>query len=76
MLLPQAKAAAVSVALRLCARVGQEAFFGDSTRLTLSLGVASFPDDGRDPATIMAAADQALYEAKAAGRNRVHSVNH
>ncbi len=73
-LLPQAKAAAVSVAVRLCVRAGQEAFFGDSTRLTLSLGVASLPDDGQDPATIMAAADQALYRAKAAGRNRVHAA--
>src|SRR6266576_2888707 len=73
-LLPQAKAAAVSVAVRLCVRAGQEAFFGDSTRLTLSLGVASLPDDGQDPATVMAAADQALYRAKAAGRNRVHAA--
>lgn len=71
-LLAQAKTAAVAVALLLCARVSQEAFFDDGTSLTLSIGVASLPEDGRDPAALMAAADQALYQAKAAGRNRVH----
>lgn len=70
-LLAGAKATAVSVAMLLCARVGQEAFFHDGTRLTLSIGVASLPEDGHDPATLMAAADQALYQAKADGRNRV-----
>jgi diguanylate cyclase (GGDEF)-like protein len=73
-LLTQTKAAAVSVALLLCARVAQEAFFDDGTRLTLSIGVASLPEDGRDPAALMLAADQALYQAKAAGRNRVHAA--
>jgi diguanylate cyclase (GGDEF)-like protein len=71
-LLAQAKATALSVAMLLCARVGKEVFFDDETRLTLSIGVASLPDDGRDPGTLMAAADQALYQAKADGRNRVH----
>ena len=73
-LLALAKPAAISVAVLLCARVSQEAFFRDSTRLTLSIGVASLFEDGRDPATLMAAADHALYRAKAAGRNRVHAA--
>ena len=73
-LLGLAKPAAISVAVLLCARVSQEAFFGDSTRLTLSIGVAALPEDGRDPATLMAAADHALYRAKAAGRNRVNAA--
>src|SRR5947208_1220339 len=55
--LAQAKAEAVSVAVLLCARVSQEAFFNDGTRLTLSIGLASLPEDGREPATLMAAAD-------------------
>lgn len=39
--------------------------------VTVSLGVATFPVDGEDPATLIAAADRALYQAKAGGRNRV-----
>ncbi len=39
--------------------------------VTLSLGVATFPDDGRDANRITAKADQALYHSKQSGRNRV-----
>jgi two-component system cell cycle response regulator len=39
--------------------------------ITISIGVAAFPDDGRDPIELMEMADSALYRAKALGRNRV-----
>ncbi len=39
--------------------------------LTVSIGVACCPDDGENPAVLRGHADQALYAAKAAGRNRV-----
>lgn len=39
--------------------------------LTASFGVASFPEDGPDTAELIRAADRALYQAKARGRNRV-----
>jgi diguanylate cyclase (GGDEF)-like protein len=40
-------------------------------RATLSLGLASFPEDGSNAAAIVHAADAALYRAKANGRNQV-----
>ena len=40
-------------------------------RLTISIGVASYPTDAREPASLVSCADQALYKAKEAGRNRV-----
>lgn len=40
-------------------------------RLTTSIGVAVFPEHGQSAEAILAQADQALYEAKAQGRNRV-----
>ncbi|HET6612763.1 MAG TPA: sensor domain-containing diguanylate cyclase [Kofleriaceae bacterium] len=41
--------------------------------VTMSIGVAAFPDDGTDRATLIDHADQALYHAKENGRNRVVS---
>lgn len=37
----------------------------------VSIGVAAFPDHGRSGPKLMKAVDQALYQAKVAGRNRV-----
>jgi diguanylate cyclase (GGDEF)-like protein len=39
--------------------------------LSVSIGVASFPENGMDTAALLRAADAALYRAKADGRNRV-----
>jgi diguanylate cyclase (GGDEF)-like protein len=54
-------------------RFSDEPFQGpDGTfRVSFSAGVAQFPLDGRDPDAILAAADEALYSAKAAGRAQV-----
>lgn len=46
---------------------------GTMLPLSLSAGVASFPGDSQDTAGLMHAADQALYAAKALGRNRTVS---
>jgi len=39
--------------------------------VTISIGVASFPEDGLTAAQVLACADSRLYEAKAGGRDRV-----
>lgn len=40
-------------------------------RITISIGVAAYPDDGTDPIKLIELADSALYRAKGAGRNQV-----
>jgi diguanylate cyclase (GGDEF)-like protein len=42
-------------------------------RITVSIGVAVFPDAGDNPQAVLKAADQALYRAKEKGRNRVEA---
>jgi diguanylate cyclase (GGDEF)-like protein len=64
---------AVEVAERIRAKMA-EAKLGGETNLaavTVSIGVASFPEHGETPETIIASADGALYDAKRNGRNRV-----
>jgi diguanylate cyclase (GGDEF)-like protein/putative nucleotidyltransferase with HDIG domain len=57
------------VAERMRAAVERE-FHGDAAVLTFSFGVATYPDHGRSADSVLEAADQALYGAKALGRNR------
>jgi diguanylate cyclase (GGDEF)-like protein len=44
---------------------------GRKIPMTVSGGIASFPDDGGESSTLIARADETLYRAKRAGRNRV-----
>ena len=44
------------------------------TRVTVSIGVAAFPSDARMRDELIHATDQAMYQAKKSGRNRVCSV--
>ncbi|HTY99399.1 MAG TPA: diguanylate cyclase [Rhodocyclaceae bacterium] len=46
-------------------------FDGQILRMTASIGVASYPDHGSTPDELTRLADEALYRAKRAGRNRV-----
>ncbi|MBU1932901.1 MAG: sensor domain-containing diguanylate cyclase [Candidatus Omnitrophica bacterium] len=39
--------------------------------ITISIGAASFPEDGQDKETLISKADRALYEAKRTGKNKV-----
>ncbi|MEO5885454.1 MAG: diguanylate cyclase [Candidatus Limnocylindrales bacterium] len=48
---------------------------GATARISVSIGVAMSPLDGPDRITLLHAADQALYRAKQAGRNRVATTS-
>ncbi|SHJ22995.1 diguanylate cyclase [Desulfofundulus thermosubterraneus] len=74
-LLPQTEpAGAVTVAEKLRRKVEKHSFpHGEKQpggRLTISLGVAVYPDHARDAEGLILAADRALYRAKKEGRNR------
>ena len=81
-LLPQTEAAGAYAAaerLRLAIETLGIAHAGNPAgHVTVSIGVASFTpsDDPEAPAGLVRAADRALYEAKAAGRNRVSLAEH
>jgi diguanylate cyclase (GGDEF)-like protein/PAS domain S-box-containing protein len=60
---------ALIVAERLRRSIEQLHVLDGRIKVTASIGVASLP--GAEPSAILAAADQALYRAKAAGRNCV-----
>lgn len=42
---------------------------GGTARISASIGLALFPDDGEDAAALLRCADRAMYEAKRRGRN-------
>jgi len=69
------KKESVFVGERIRRAIEVESFPGESHlplgRLTISLGIASFPADGVIADELIHAADLALYQAKAMGRNRL-----
>jgi len=49
--------------------------YDETIRVTLSIGVSSFPDDGQDQRDLLDKADWALYRSKNTGRNRVSAYS-
>ncbi len=62
--------------IRVAAK-GTQVRLGDSTLepVTLSIGIALFPNNGTNPEELLKAADSALYRAKKEGRDRVCLVH-
>jgi diguanylate cyclase (GGDEF)-like protein len=69
MLLEANLSTAALVAERIRARVAEQDL-GEG-KLTLSIGVAEYPDGGDTPEDLIATADAAMYKAKTGGRNQV-----
>jgi diguanylate cyclase (GGDEF)-like protein len=70
------RAAALDVAQKLRAAVEAAAIphpSSEAGHVTISVGVASFPEDGPDLGALIDAADSALFAAKRAGRNTVRA---
>ena len=71
------KDGSLALAERLRKSVEQHPFHGresqPSGQVTMSIGVSTYPEDGSDCETLIERADQAMYQAKESGRNRVCS---
>ncbi len=63
----------MQAAERIRSRVAEEVFGGDadSVTVTVSVGIAAYPQDGDDPESVIKNADAAMYKAKELGRDRV-----
>lgn len=74
-ILPQtSKKEALINAQRICDAVAQTPLKisnSEEVKITISLGVSTFPENGESPQQLIEYADQALYNAKENGRNQV-----
>jgi diguanylate cyclase (GGDEF)-like protein len=70
---------AMTVARAIRKRIEEHPFVGGETQplgcVTISGGVACFPDDAAEQVELMKAADDALYRAKEGGRNEVRRAD-
>jgi diguanylate cyclase (GGDEF)-like protein len=70
---------AMELGRRIVTEVGEADFEGQqlvpSGSLTVSIGVACFPEHGRNAVDLISHADQALYEAKKDGKNTIRMWN-
>ena len=73
-LMPETEAdGAAETAQRIRTRLADDPLVGG--KLTLSFGLAQFPDDADTPEALLAVADAALYQAKREGRDRVQRAS-
>jgi two-component system, cell cycle response regulator len=76
LLLPEtSKEHAFALAGTIREKIAAHPFPGRETQpqgmITVSMGIAAFPEDGSDSSTLLHRADEALYQAKNGGRNKV-----
>jgi len=51
-------------------------FYGKDIHITVSVGIAMYPENGKSASEIMKNADMAMYHAKSAGKNRYFFFTH
>ncbi len=70
------KESALQVAERLRLSVEKHQFkaYDEIGKVTISIGLATFPEDGQGTESLIDKSDRALYKAKQSGRNRVSTL--
>jgi diguanylate cyclase (GGDEF)-like protein len=63
---------ALAIAERLRRNIPRQVFRPDGVAMTISMGVATAPEDGATLDDLLGRADERLYSAKNDGRNNVH----
>ncbi len=65
-----------SVALNIIKSITNSFDFGKGTvRISASIGIAIYPQDGEDIASLINRADRAMYIAKDSGKSRFHFLD-
>jgi len=65
---------AIITAQKICQAIAEKPFKlanDKRSEVTISLGVATYPEDGQTPSAIISKSDKCLYQAKENGRNQV-----
>ncbi len=71
-----AHAVAARIRTRVESRFASEPTGGRLVPITVSGGISTYPEDGLDPDVLVSRADEALYLAKRAGKNRITLFHH
>lgn len=59
------------MAIEICDRLREEVSKTTKPKITISMGIATYPYDGRTPTELLEVADKGLYKIKETGKNQV-----